>query len=275
MKIKVFRILGLAVVAAGAGCGGGGDGGDGKVRALKVGMDLTYPPFEMIDEGGMPSGVSVEMAKELGRHLGREVEIESLPFESLIPSLKTGKIDLIISSMTANDARRESIDFSDPYATTGLALLVPAGSEVGSVGDLDAAGKRVVVRLGTTGEAYAREHLKRAEVSVLDQDPACVMEVVQSRADAFIYDQLSVYHHHRRQPKTTRAILAPFQREQWAVGIDKRNGELKEQVNAFLKEFRETGGFERLGETYLSEEKKMLEAAGVPFILSDWDGGEE
>ena len=58
---------------------------------LKVGMELSYPPFEMTDEGNEPAGVSVDLAKELGDYLGREVEIENTPFDGLIPALRQGR----------------------------------------------------------------------------------------------------------------------------------------------------------------------------------------
>ena len=72
---------------------------------LTIGMELAYPPFEMHDAQGNPSGVSVDLAHALGEFLHRPVAIENIPFDGLIPALKTGKIDLIISSMTATPER--------------------------------------------------------------------------------------------------------------------------------------------------------------------------
>src|SRR6476659_8425299 len=113
---------------------------------LIVGMELAYPPFEMTDEKGNPTGVSVDLAKALGSYLNREVEIQNIPFDGLIPALKTGKIDLIISSMTATPERAQSIDFSDPYLKTGLCLLVGKNSVIQSINDLDQSGKTIAVK---------------------------------------------------------------------------------------------------------------------------------
>ncbi len=77
-----------------------------KKEVLKVGMELAYPPFEMSEKDGTPSGVSVDFAKALGKYLGKDVVIENIAWDGLIPSLKTGKIDLIISSMTITDERK-------------------------------------------------------------------------------------------------------------------------------------------------------------------------
>jgi len=235
--------------------------------ALIVGMELAYPPFEMTDTKGQPTGVSVDLAKALGAALGMQVKIENIAFDGLIPSLKTGKIDLIISSMTATAERAQSIDFSDPYLRTGLCLLVRKNSPVQGISDLDKAGMTVAVKKGTTGHSYAGKQLKNARVLVLDKEAAAVLEVVQGKADAFIYDQMSTFSNWQRNQLTTRAILKPFQQESWAVGIRKGNDPLKVRVNNFLKEYRAAGGFERLGDTWLNDQKQQFKRLGYPFFL--------
>jgi polar amino acid transport system substrate-binding protein len=234
---------------------------------LKVGMELAYPPFEMQDPQGNPAGVSVDMAKALGEYLREPVEIENMGFSGLIPALKTGKIDLIISSMTETPERAQSIDFSDPYLSTGLCLLVKKDSSIQGIGDVDRAGVTVVVKQGTTGQAYARDHLKNATVLVLDKETSCVLEVIQGKADAFIYDQMSTYSNWKRNADSTRPILKPFQAETWAIGIRQGNGDLRDKVNAFLKDYRAKGGFEQLGDKYLSEQKAAFKEMNVPFVF--------
>jgi polar amino acid transport system substrate-binding protein len=234
---------------------------------LRVGMELSYPPFEMTDPQGRPAGVSVKLAAALGRHLGREVVIENIAFDGLVTALKTRKIDCVISSMTATPERRKSIAFSEPYLKTGLALLVAAGSPVRAAADLDAPGRVVAVKKGTTGHQYAATTLKRARVLVLDKEAAAVLEVAQGKADAFIYDSLSVFQNHRRHPEKTRALLAPFREEAWAIGLRHGDDELRRRVNEFLAAFRADGGFERLGDEFLAEEKAIFKAQGLPFYF--------
>jgi polar amino acid transport system substrate-binding protein len=234
---------------------------------LTVGMELAYPPFEMTDTKGQPNGVSVDLANALGAALGMKVQIQNMSFDGLIPSLKTGKIDVIISSMTATPERAQSIDFSDPYLQTGLCLLVRRESPVQGIADLDKNGMTVAVKKGTTGHSFAVKQLKHARVLVLDKEAAAVLEVVQGKADAFIYDQMSTYSNWQRNQQTTRAILKPFQQESWAIGIRKGNDPLKARINAFLKEYRAAGGFEKLGDTWLKEQKQQFKKLGFPFFL--------
>jgi len=242
-------------------------GGSDVPPVLKVGMELAYPPFEMQDASGNPSGVSVDLARALAEYLHEPVSIENIPFSGLIPALKTGKIDLVISSMTETPERAESIDFSDPYLSTGLCMLVRKDSPIQGIADVDRPGVTVVVKQGTTGQAYARDHLQAAQVLVLDKETACVLEVTQGKADAFLYDQMSTYANWKNNPDTTRPILRPFQAESWAIGIRQGNTELRDKVNAFLKDFRAAGGFERLGDHYLAEQKGVFKEMGVPFVF--------
>lgn len=262
MNSKTRQLLVLLLAVLLASCSGKNDD-----ATLVVGMELKYPPFEMTDADGEPAGISVDLARSLGDYLHRPVRIENMPFDGLIPSLKTGKIDLIISSMTATPERAKSLAFSEPYLTTGLALLVGRNSPVQTVAELDRPGRTVVVKQGTTGQLYADAHLGQARVLVLAEETAGVLEVAQGKADAFIYDQMSVFNNARKYPDQTRAILAPFQRESWAVGLRQGDDALREKVNAFIAGFRQQGGFERLAEKYLGEEKKAFERQGQPFVF--------
>jgi polar amino acid transport system substrate-binding protein len=234
---------------------------------LIVGMELAYPPFEMTDPLGNPSGVSVDLARDLGNFLGREVEIQNIPFDGLIPSLQTHKIDLIISSMTATPERSRTIAFSDPYLSTGLCLLVGKNSPIQNMSDADQAGRVLVVKKGTTGHVYATDKVKHAKVLVLDSEAACVLEVVQGKADAFIYDQISTYENWRRNSETTRPLLQPFQKESWAIGLRQDDIALRGQVNQFLVDYKAHGGFEKLGDRYLAEQKAAFKKLGYPFYF--------
>jgi polar amino acid transport system substrate-binding protein len=221
----------------------------------------------MRDERGEPAGVSVDLANALGAEMGRPIQIQNLPFDGLIPSLTTGKIDLIISSMTMTPERARVVDFSEPYLRTGLCLLVGRDSGVASIADANRRGRTIVVKKGTTGHLYAARELREAKILVLDKEAACVLEVAQGKADVFIYDQMSVFSHWKRNPKTTRAVLAPFQTEAWAIGIKKGDDTTRQAVNAFLKRYRDAAGFERLGDKWLSEQKTEFKRLGIDFFF--------
>ncbi len=255
-------LLAVAVTVGWVGCGPQADD-----PTLVVGMELAYPPFEMRDASGEPTGISVAIAKALGEHLERPVTIENLAFDGLIPALKTGKIDLIISSMTATEDRSKSIDFSEPYLSTGLCVLVSNESVAESIDSLEEDTRMIAVKNGTTGHQYAVNRWGTDRVLVLDSEASCVLEVVQGKASGFIYDQMSVYKNWQRHEETTKPLLDPFQRESWAVGVRKGRPELLGQVNQFLSDYRDAGGFAALGDEYLAEQKAAFAKLGIPFYF--------
>jgi polar amino acid transport system substrate-binding protein len=236
-------------------------------KELIVGMEMSFPPFEMLDSSGQPAGVSVEIARAMVQSLNRPVRFENIPFDGLIPSLKTGKIDLIISSLTVSEDRKKSIDFSDPYLKMGLAILANKNTDIQSINDVDKPGRNVAVKKGTTANIYAMQHFKNAKVLVFNDESACAIEVGEGKSDCFIYDQISVFQNWKRHQDRTRAILQPFEQEEWAMGIRKGNDELRTQVNNFIKQFKGSGGFEQLGAKYLGENKKAFEDLGIPFYF--------
>lgn len=227
---------------------------------LIVAMELAYPPFETRDDAGEPTGVSVDLIKAFGQYCGRDIQIENTAWDGLIPSLQTGSADIVISSMTITEERKKLIDFSDPYANALLAILANANSDITSIDDLNQAGKVLAVKSGSTGHMYAEKSLPEAELLVLPDESACVTEVAQGRADGFIYDQLTIYRNWQNNPDTTSAVFIPFQDvEKWGIAVQKGNQELLDQLNTFLAEFQEKGGYEELTEKYLSEEKKAFD----------------
>ncbi len=244
-------------------CGGCGRKDD----VLVIGTDATYPPFEFVNDKGEIAGVDVELGREIAKSLGKTAEFRNINFDGLITALKSGSVDLVISSMTANDERRQSIDFSDPYVKNGLAVLAGKNSPVASSEDLKTPGRKVVVRLGTTGEMWARKELRQARITSLDSDAACVLEVVKGGAEAWVYDQVSILNYHQRHQDTTRAMLAPIREEFWAVGLRQGQPELKRQVNEALARFRAGGGFSKLADQYLAKERDLMKAQGLPFVF--------
>ena len=244
--------------------------------ALIIGTDATYPPFEFKSETGELAGVSIDMGKALGEHLGRPVEFRNIAFDGLITALQTRSIDIIISSMTANDERRKSLDFSAPYVTTGICLLLPKNSPITKVDELKEGKRRIVTKIATTGEQWARANLPNAEIVALDSDPACVLEISKGSADTWVYDQISVMNYALANPDSTKALLAPIRIEEWAVGLRHGEAELRDKISAFIAKFRAEGGFDKLADKYLAKERDSMKQQNLPFVfdLSATPGGQ-
>ena len=269
----MMKKLGLIIVLVMAGfllmgCSTSNNDQANAEKPLIVGMELAYPPFETKDDQGNPSGVSVDLAEALGEYLDRPIQIENTNWDGLIPSLQTGKVDVVISSMTITDERKEVVDFSIPYAHSYLGLLVNKNANINQVEDLNQPGKIVAVKKGTTGNIYATKKLSNATVNALSSENACVTEVTQGKADAFIYDQLTIYRQNQANPDTTKAVLIPFQdSESWGMAVNKGNEELLTELDSFVATFKAQGGFAELTDKYLKEEKQTFDALGFPWFF--------
>lgn len=240
-------------------------------KTLRVAMELAYPPFETKDDAGNPEGIAVDFMKDFGEAYGYDIQIENTAWDGLIPSLQTGKADVVISSMTITDERKEAVDFSDAYAMAQLAILANAASNIGSIDDLNQSDKTVAVKTGSTGDVYATKNLTNAQITRLADESACVTEVVQGKADGFLYDQLTIYRNQIANPDTTAAVFIPFQdAEEWGIAVKKGNTELLDQLNEFIARSKTDGEFDKLTEKYLSEEKKAFDQYGFKWFF-DFD----
>ncbi len=237
---------------------------------LKVGMELAYPPFETSDSEGNPYGVSVEIAKEFAKYLEWDIEIINTNWTGLIPALQTKQIDMVISSMTITEERKESVDFSDPYARALLALIVPIDLDIEDSDVLNDPQYTIAVKTGTTGDNFATKRFDKANILRFDNESNAVAEVVNKRAQAFIYGQLTILRNVKSNDKATKPLfLSGEQNEAWGAAFTK-GSELTEKFNAFLKDYRADGGFDRVTETYLSEEKALFDEYGFSFFF-DFD----
>ena len=241
-------------------------------KVLKVGMELAYPPFETKDNAGNPTGISVDLAKDFAASMGMEAEIQNISWDGLIPSLQTGKVDVVISSMTITEKRKAQVDFSDPYAKAYLALLISKNSNVQKAEELNASNRVIAVKQNNTNDTYARDHFPKAKINAFDSENACVTEVSQGKADAFIYDQLTIYRNSVQFAGTTRALYIPSQdAESWGMAF-KKGSELSAKANEFLKKYTADGGFDSLSEKYLKSEKETFNKMGFAFFFADKSG---
>lgn len=248
---------------------------------LRVAMELQYPPFEMQDKDGNPSGISPDFARALGAYLERPVDIQNTAWTGLIPALQTGKVDLVISSMSITEERKKVIDFSQPYGQQGLGLLIYKDSPVQSIDDFlnpeniitDA--KQIIrlgVRSGTIAADFAKKHNLNAHpnIEVINQDTpsAQLLEVIQGKVDAVLYDPLTLYKNYQDNKNTTRINLQAVETPgYWGVAVKKGNTALLDKVNAFIEDYRAKGGFDTLAEKYLSEEKVFFEQNDTAFFF--------
>jgi len=126
---------------------------------LVAGTSADYPPFESIDENGNMVGFDIDLINEIGKRMGVEVEIQDMPFDSLIAAVQEGKIDLAIAAFNYTEERDKTVDFTDAYyyAEDGFLVAEDFAGEINA--PEDAAQYKVGVQTGATADSWVTENL--------------------------------------------------------------------------------------------------------------------
>jgi len=127
--------------------------------ALKVGTSADYPPYESKDDKGNYVGFDMDLVREVGKRIGRDVQIVDMGFDGLIAAVQEGKIDGVIAAMQATDARKEKVDFSAPYHFVQDGFLVAGNSTITLKSAKDAAAYKIGVQTGTIQEKWVVDNL--------------------------------------------------------------------------------------------------------------------
>ncbi|AZF40569.1 Amino acid ABC transporter, substrate-binding protein [Pseudomonas sp. R1-43-08] len=223
---------------------------------LKVGTTPTYVPFEMTDRQGRIVGFEIDLLHAMSRALGVELELVTVPYTELLSGLTTKKFDLIGSGMTVTQERNLKLNFSDSFIVVGQTVLLHprlAGT-VSSIEDLDEASYRIAVTEGTTGEAAAQRFLGAARLMSFVTPEEGVREVVEGRADAFIYDApYNLIAMARPENSALLTLEQPFTFEPLAFGLKKGDYDSLNWINHFLNQVAQDGTYDQLHDKWFKD----------------------
>lgn len=255
--LALTTLTALALSSCGDDEGGTTETGADVVTAgtLTVCSDVPYPPFEDFDESSESGykGFDIDMVTEIAKRLDLELEVKDSSFDALQSgqALNAGQCDLAASAMTITEDREKNLDFSDGYYDSQQSLLVPVGSDIKSIDDLD--GKTVGVQQGTTGKSYAEENATGAELPSFPSDAEMFQALKAGQVDALLQD-LPVNLDHARTGDYE--VVETYETdEQYGFAIRKGNTQLVDDVNGALSEMRDDGTYDDIYNKYFSTEQ--------------------
>lgn len=158
---------------------------------MRVCMEPGYMPFEMKDKKGRIIGYDVDMAKRMTKDMGVKLKLLPTAWDGIIAALVTGKCDIIMSGMTITQQRNLKINFANPYVVVGQTIMMKKtlAGKIKSAKDLDKPEYTIVTKLGVTGEVATRKFFKKAKIVTFETESDGASEVLNGKADAFVYDQ--------------------------------------------------------------------------------------
>ena len=257
-KLFVFIMAAITAVAMlTTGCGGGEKKAEApKEKVMRVACEPTFAPFEFQKEGSKEfDGFDMDLIRAVGKQAGYKVQISNMGFDALIPALQAGNIDVAVSGMTITDERKKAVDFSDPYYTSGLIVLVNKdNTTVKSINDLK--GKKIAVQIGTTGEKKGRS-VEGAKVTAFNANTEAIMELKNKGVDAVINDAPVVgYYLAQGGDKHAMTVGEIMEAEQYGMAVKKGNKQLLADLNKGLAELKKNGEYDKLYKKWFGEAAK-------------------
>jgi polar amino acid transport system substrate-binding protein len=158
-----------------------------------IGVDGDYPPFTYHDSSGNLTGFDIEAARWIAERQGFEAKFVEVPWDGIIPALKSGSIDMIYSGLTVSRERERDVNFTRPYYTVNQSVAIRRGTGI-IMQDLYSGRLRIGAQAGSSGEAWVEENLQRkgtmrAEALVLFPDLQTLTEgLVNETIDASVFD---------------------------------------------------------------------------------------
>ena len=274
MKAKkiVALVAAAAMVFSMAACGSTADNGsDAKDNTsaaaestdnssdsdtLVMATNATFPPYEYVD-GDEYKGIDIEISQAIADAMGKKLVVDDIDFDSIIPAITTGKADMSLAGMTVTDERKESVDFSDSYATGVQVIIVPEDSDITGPDDL-ANDKMIGVQQGTTGHIYCSDTPENGgfgedHVTAYPNGASAVQALLTGKVDAVVIDNEPAKAFVAENPGL-KILDTEYVTEDYAIAVQKGNTELLNQINEILAQLKADGTLQSIIDKYIKAE---------------------
>jgi polar amino acid transport system substrate-binding protein len=184
-----LRIFAFAAIAAGflTGAAHAESTLDTVVKrgTLIVGISLGTPPFGITNASMEPDGYDVGIAKLLARDLGVKLQIQDIVASARVPSITSGKVDIVISSFSITTERAKTIAFSNPVFVDQQVMLAPKDKPLTTIADMK--GKRIgVTRSSTNDIAATKQAPEGTTIQRYDDDASTNQAMLAGQIDGMV-----------------------------------------------------------------------------------------
>lgn len=174
---------------------------------IRIGLSL-FVPWSMRDKNGDLIGFELDVGRELAKDMGVEVEFVPTAWDGIIPALVSGNFDVIISGMSVTPQRNLTVNFTDPYAYSGMTILANKAMVEGmTLEDYNSEEITFAARRGATPATVVAEVFPKAKLLLFDEDGAATQEVLNGNAHASMESQPAPDREAARHPDV---LVVPF-----------------------------------------------------------------
>lgn len=214
-----------------------------------VASDLSYAPMEFVKPGSNEAiGADIDLARCIAEAWGVTLEVQNTSFDAIIPALTSKKADVIMSSMSVTDERKQQVDFVE-YLVAGSGILVKKGNPKNIKSLADLCGKKVAIQVGTVQIDEAEEQnakcAQKIQVTTFEQNTDTIAAVSSGRADAALMDY-PVAAYGARQVKGTEVVGEQYNTGPYGIAVRKDDTEVRNAIQAALAAMKEKGKYEAI-----------------------------
>ena len=257
---KIFALCMMLVLAvtALAGCGSNSAQKE-EAKKIVVGLDDSFPPMGFKDEKNEIVGFDIDLAKEVAKRLGREVEFKSIDWNSKEAELKSGRVDILWNGLDITDKRKENMLFSEPYMDNRQIVFVAKNGKVSVAGEADLAGKTIGTQSGGTTEEYFenKPELKASmkEVKYYPDYINAFMDLENGRLDAVVGDEIIGRYYISKHPDEIQAIDTVIGTvSQFGIAFRKDDQKLRDEVQKVFDEMKDDGTVAKISEKWFAKD---------------------
>ena len=250
--ILVICVVLMAGLVLCTGCQKKSDGLTIKQGVLTIGMEIGYPPMEYYDaDGKTPIGFDVDMGKAIAEKMGMKAEFVDTSWDGIFAGVNTGKYDCIMSSVTINPVRMEAHNFSKPYLSNTLAMVLLKGSSITARTPEECTGLDVAFQSDTTSDFYmeelAEEGLKYTPRRY-EKVMYCFDELKLGRVDVIITDLAVAIEYVNAADSPFETVWVSPEPEIFGICIKKGNDALTDAIDKALNDLFNDGTMQRISQ---------------------------
>ena len=229
---------------------------------IRVGVAPIYPPLAFKEDGHI-KGIEVDFTRQLSLDLGVKFVLVELPWDDLIPALRAGRIDVIMSGMSVTPERSQLVSFTDWYVRAGQMALIRRDDydKLRKPGTMNLPTTRVGFQTNSTGELYARQDLTKAKLMGYASFDDGIAALRAKKIDYFIYDAPAIWRVRgqlRDQYPDLMGRYQPLTDERLAWAVRKDDPALRDRLNAELARWKKDGYLESILDHWIPVRKTTV-----------------
>jgi len=233
---------------------------DAQVETKKIimGLDDTFAPMGFRDSSGQIVGFDVDLANEMAARNGWELEFQPIDWSMKETELNAGNIDLIWNGYTITDARKEMVNFSNPYLANAQVVVVLNDSSITTLEDLE--GKSVATQAESSSLDAARaeagfiESLKDGKIIEYATFNDVFNDLESKRTEAIIVDEVMArYYMNNKGEENYRVLEDNLGPEEFGIGVRKTDEDLLKEINDTLEAMKSDGKYDEIYEKWFSK----------------------